>query len=34
MGSIVHIGNDEESHPTVICSLIEKDYESEYNSIS
>ena len=34
MGSIVHVGNDEEAHPTVICRLIEKHYENEYNSIS
>lgn len=34
MGSIVHVGNDEESNPTVICRLIEKHYENEYNSIS
>lgn len=34
MGNIVHVGNDEESHPTIICRLIEKHYENEYNSIS
>lgn len=32
--SIVSVGKDEDSHPTVICRFIEKHYGNEYNSIS